>query len=205
MDLKKLVKNPFLWAFVLGIISLHLFRELSNWRKSAPPPIAIVPDWHLIDQNGQPFGQKDLKGKVVVADFFFTSCPSICPMLTTAMKEVYERFRHRQDVYFLSITVDPDIDTPKVLKLYMEKNDIDYDNWRALTGTKAEIYDLIVNKLHVHVGDKKEIEGKEGMYDISHMAQLALFDQKGDLRGLFRTDSVELSALVRAVKLFLGE
>src|SRR5271170_5986563 len=116
MNVKSIIKNPFLWAFILGIFALHVFRELSVFRKSAPPPLVIVPDWILINQNGQAVTKKDLAGKVVVASFFFTSCPTICPELTKAMKEVYERFLHRPEMVFLSITVDPDTDTPAVLK-----------------------------------------------------------------------------------------
>lgn len=205
MRFKQIIKNPFLWAFVIGIISLHVFREMALIRKSAPPPLAIVPDWSLTDQDGRPLSKKDLLGKLVVADFFFTSCPSICPKLTQAMKEIYLRFKHRPDVQFSSITVDPQIDTPAVLKRYLQNNGIGYDNWHALTGTKSEIYDVVVNKMKVHVGEREDIDNKQGMYDISHLAQLALFDQNGNLRGLFKTDSVELAALVRAMNFFLEE
>lgn len=203
MTFKTILKNPFVWAFVIGIISLHIIRELSFMRKSAPPPLAEVPAWELVDQNSQPFGKKDLLGKVYVVDFFFTSCPTICPKLTQAMKEVYDRFRHQTGIEFVSITVDPDNDTPAVLKDYLEKHDIAYDNWHALTGSKQAIFDVVVNKMKVHVGERQELA--DGMYDISHMAQLALFDQNGDLRGLFKTDSVELAALVRAARFFLDE
>jgi protein SCO1 len=203
MTFKTIIKNPFLWAFVIGIISLHIFRELSIIRKSAPPPLMIVPDWSLTDQNGQKLSKQDLKGSVVVAAFFFTSCPTICPKLTAAMKEVYERFKHNPKTYFLSITVDPEVDSPEVLKQYLQKNGINYDNWSALSGTKAEVYDVVMNKMKVHVGEREAIHGTEGMYDIPHLAQLALFDQNGDLRGLFKADSVELSALVRAMQFFL--
>lgn len=206
MTFKRIIKNPFLWAFVVGIISLHILRELSIVRKSAPPPLVIVPEWSLTDQHGQKLSQADLLGKVSVAAFFFTSCPTICPAITAAMKEVYERFRHNPHVVFLSITVDPEVDNPQVLKDYLAKNAIDYDNWHALTGSKTEVYDVVVNKMKIHAGDKQPLHGgADGAYDIPHLAQLALFDQQGNLRGLFKTDSVELSALVRAMQFFLED
>lgn len=170
-------------------------------RQSAPEPMVYLPDWQLTDQNGAPFGKKELLGKPFVASFFFTSCPSICPKLIASMKEVHVRFANEQEaVNFVSISVDPDTDTPEVLRQYMSKNGMSFANWHSLTGTKDEIYDVVVNKMKVHLGEKVEV--KEG-YDIPHLAHLALFDAEGNLRGLFKTDSMELSALVRAIKFLL--
>lgn len=202
MNAKKLLKSPYLWAFFIGIASLHIIKQAALARRSAPEPLIIVPDWSLTSQDNSPFGKKDLQGKVVFANYFFTSCPSICPKLTQAMKDVYERFKDKQDlVEFISITVDPETDTPEVLNAFMEKNQLAHKNWHCLTGTKKEIYDVVVDKMHVHLGEKEPIA--EGTYDIPHLGQLALFDQNGDLRGLFKTDSVELSALVRAANFLL--
>lgn len=173
-------------------------------RRSAPEPMVLVPTWSLTDHHGHAFGTRDLAGKVYIADFFFTSCPSICPKLTNAMKEVYDRFRDKADkVHFVSITVDPETDTPAVLKDFMATNGISFANWHALTGTKTQIYDVVVEKMRVHMGEKEILLQGDGVYDIPHLAQLALFDQNGDLRGVFRTDSMELSALVRAANFLL--
>lgn len=204
MNAKRFLKSPYLWAFLIGIISLHLVKQAAMARRSAPEPLMTVPEWSLTSEQGRPFGKKELQGKMVFANYFFTSCPSICPKLTQAMKDVYERFKDKQDlVEFISITVDPETDTPEVLKAFMQKNGIDHENWHALTGTKKEIYDVVVEKMHVHVGEKEPLpQGADG-YDIPHLGQLALFDQNGDLRGLFNTDSVELSALVRAANFLI--
>lgn len=202
---KKLLKNPFLWAFIIGILSLHFIRQFALMRQSAPEPMVIVPDWQLIDQQGQAFGKKDLLGKPFVADFFFTSCPSICPKLTAAMKEVYLRFNKKSDqVNFVSVTVDPTTDTSAVLQKYMKDNDIDYPNWHSLTGTKQAIYDVVVEKMRIHMGEKQPIDKTSDLYDIPHLGELALFDQAGNLRGLFKTDSTGLAALVRAVNFLVG-
>lgn len=203
MQIKRIIKNPFLWAFIIGIASLHLIKEMSLRNRHAPPPMVIVDDWKLTDQNGHEIKKTDLEGRVVIADFFFTSCPSICPKLTDAMKELYERFKDKSsNVSFMSISVDPETDTPEVLKKFMQKNDIDHANWHCLTGTKQEIYKVVVENMRVHMGEKQEIAGTEN-YDIPHLAHLALFDQKGDLRGLFKTESVEMAALVRAANFLL--
>lgn len=204
MKLKAWLKNPFLWAFFIGIVSLHLVKEMALRRRHAPPAMVNVEAWHLTDQNGHTLSKADLSGKVVIADFFFTSCPSICPKLTDAMKELYARFKDKSDkVSFLSISVDPSTDTPAVLKTFMEKNNIVYDNWHCLTGTKEAIYKVVVENMRIHVGEKEAIAEGNGAYDIPHLAHLALFDQKGDLRGLFKTESMELAAMVRAANFLL--
>lgn len=193
------LKNPFVWAFFIGIISLQIIKECALMRQSAPEPMVFLPDWQLLNEEGKPFGKNELLGKPFVACFFFTTCPSICPKLIESMKEVHVRFAKEQDkVNFISITVDPKTDTPEVLTAYMKKNGMDFHNWHSLTGTEQEIYDVVVNKMKVHLGEKMAI--KEGSYDIPHLAHLALFDAQGNLRGLFKTDSMELSALVRAIK-----
>jgi protein SCO1/2 len=204
MTPQRIIKNPFLWAFLVGIASLHIIKECALSHRGAPQPLVLVPDWSLIDQDGRPFGKKDLSGHVVIVDFFFTSCPSICPKVTGAMKEIYQRFKDKtHQVQFVSITVDPDTDTPEVLKGFMEKNDIAVTNWHSLTGNKTSIYEVVVEKMRVHMGEKEFVAQGDGVYDIPHLAQLALFDQSGNLRGLFRTDSVEMAALVRAANFLL--
>lgn len=203
MNIKKYIKSPFLWAFLLGIASLHLIKEMALKRRSAPEPMVIVPDWQLLDQDGNIFGKKDLQGKVFIADFFFTSCPTICPMLTKSMKDVRDRVS--KDIHFVSITVDPETDTPQVLRKFMIENNIYNANWHALTGSKKDIYETVVDKMRIHVGEKEMLSAKDNIYDIPHLAHLALFDQKGNLRGLFKTESIELAALVRAAQFLLEE
>lgn len=204
MNVKKIIKNPYLWAFLIGIASLHIIKEMAMRRRHAPPPMAIVPEWQLVDQEGHPFGQKEMLGKVVVSNFFFTSCPSICPKITEAMKEIHQRFvKKPEQVDFISITVDPEFDKPEILKSFMQKHNFYVANWHALTGTKEEVYDVVVNKMKVHMGEREAVHGAPGVYDIPHIGHLALFDQKGALRGLFKTESVEMAALVRAVEFLL--
>jgi len=204
MNWKKIITNPFVLAFVMGIVCLHLVREISLKRKRAPAPMVVVNDWRLVDQNGQSFGKTNLLGKLVVADFFFTSCPTICPKLTHAMKEVYQRFlKQAHNIEFVSISVDPEHDRPEVLRKYMADNGLEVANWHCLTGSKQEIYDVVVGNMRVHVGEKEAPKAAHGVYDIPHLAQLALFDQNGDLRALFNTDNSGLASLVSAANFLL--
>lgn len=200
--MKKFFKSPFFWAFLIGIASLHIIKECALMRQAAPDPLIMLPDWQLINQNDQSFGKNELLGKPFVASYFFTTCPSICPKLMESMKDIHVRFSKEQDfVNFISITVDPKTDTPAVLTEYLKKNGMAFKNWFFLTGTEADIYDVVVNKMKVHMGEKRALNPET--YDIPHLAHLALFDAKGNLRGLFKTDSMEMSALVRAIKFLI--
>jgi len=204
----RLLRSPFFWAFLLGIFSLHLVRECAMRRRSAPSPMVNVGSWSLVNQKGEPFGTKEIRGKVVIANFFFTHCPTICPKITKDMIEVQKRFtKLKNQVRFISITVDPENDTPEALVNYMKKNGISDEQWTFLTGSKQDIYQVVVEQMKLHMGQKEEVknpDADEVLYNISHVAEIALFDQNGDLRGKFPTDPTSLAALERAAK-FLVE
>jgi protein SCO1/2 len=196
--LKKTFKNPFVIAFLIGIASLHLVKEMALARRSAPPPLVMVGPWSLINHEDHKFGSEELKGKVVIANFFFTRCPTICPKLISNMNEVHQRFeKEADDVHFVSFSVDPDFDTPKVLRDYQEKMMIAAPNWTFLTGTTEQMVNVVTNQMKFHMGEKDEL------LDISHVAELLLFDQNGDLRGKFPTDTTGLAAIVRSAKFLL--
>lgn len=199
--MKKIVKNPFVWAFILGCALLTVYPFMAKRNMRAAPPLFSVGDWTLVSDANQPFGSANLKGKVVIASFIFTTCPTLCPMMTQRMKEVHEKFDRYQDkVHFISVTVDPQVDTPEVLRTYKKNYGIYAPNWTFVTGEKRDIYRLMEDQLKLHVGEKKLLEDGSEVYDIDHVAQLLLIDQKGDLRGLFATDPTSLAALERSAK-----
>lgn len=198
-------KSPFVWAFVIGALALAAIRPLQQAVRSAPPPIASPGAWTLVGHDGAPFGTKDLAGKVVIADFFFTRCPSICPELTRKMIEVQKRFDGEEGVRFVSFSVDPENDTPEVLRAYRDKFKIDDERWTFVTGPKDAMHDLLVTRLMQHVGEKKQIDPQSDLYDVSHSGRFALFDQNGDLRALADTDVQGLARLVDAAKLLIEE
>lgn len=197
--LKKTIRNPFFIAFLIGIASLHIVKEMALARRSAPPPMVVVGDWKLTSHEGHHFGSADLKGKVVIANFFFTRCPTICPKLMNDLREVHKRFgSDAKDVHFLSFSVDPEFDQPHVLRDYRKKMSIEAPNWTLLTGTTSEMIDVVTGKMKLHVGERTE-----DLFDIAHVAEFVLFDQNGDLRGKFSTDPTGLAAIVRSAKFFL--
>jgi protein SCO1 len=203
----QLIRNPYFLALILGIISLHLVREFAYMRRSAPPPLVIVGPWSLHNQRNEVFGTKEMQGKVVIASFFFTRCPTICPKLMQDMIEVQKRFEKlKKRVHFISISVDPEHDTPLVLAEYLRKKQLNDAHWDLLTGSHSEIYHVVVEQMKLHMGDLETIKNKdtrEILYNVSHVAELALFDQNGDLRAKFPTDPTSLSALERAAKFLI--
>jgi cytochrome oxidase Cu insertion factor (SCO1/SenC/PrrC family) len=226
---RSVIKNPFVWGFVIGMVALYVVRDMSNRRRGAPPPLVEVGAWKMQDHTGKTFGSEELKGKVYVASFFFTRCPTICPKLTESIIEVSKRFKGLEDkVHFVGVSVDPANDTPDVLSAYMKKYGIEGPNWSYLTGAPKDVYNIVVGQMKLHVGDKEPFKGERASsgassgagaganananananarpetYEINHVGELVLFDQNGDLRGKFGTDSVNLAALERAAKLLV--
>ncbi len=209
-DKRPFYKSPFFWGFLIGIALLTAMRPIAMSFRSAPPPMLEIGAWSLTSQEGEPFGTRELEGKVWIASFFFTSCPSVCPELTRKMKELEERVRGNDDIRLVSFSVDPDTDTPEKLRAYREKFGIDTDQWVFLTGTRQQMLDVVLGQMKLHVGDKELIPGlsaeesaQRQLYDISHSAQFALFDQNADLRALSSTDAHGLARILDGAKLLV--
>jgi protein SCO1/2 len=100
---------------------------------------ATIPPFSFIDRYGQPFTEKDVEGKIIIADFFFTRCTTICPRMSVHMQQLQLKLNDEafKDVVFLSHTVDPENDTPEVLDAYAKKLEADPDRWKFLTGTRS--------------------------------------------------------------------
>lgn len=196
-------KSPFLWAFLVGAVFLTLLRPLQeSLLLDAPPPLVEVAPWQLIDHEERVIGTESLRGKVVVGASFFTRCPSVCPKITAAMKDVVARLDEvGDDVRFVSFTVDPEFDTPAVLAAHRAATGITDPRWRFATGTPAEVRGVLVDRMKLVVGDKAPVEGDAALFDIAHQTRLALYDQNGDLRALFGIDDDGRRALVAAAKL----
>lgn len=203
-------KNPFLWGFLIGIVALTAMRPIAMSFRKAPPPLLEVGAWELTSHEGAPFGSKDLEGKVYIANFFFTSCPSICPELTRAMQKLEDRIGDNEHIRFVSFTVDPETDTPEKLRAYREKFGITTDHWIFLTGTREQMVGLLSGQMKLHVGEKEPLKGlspeeaaQRELYDISHIGKLALFDQNGDLRALADIDAHGLARIRDAAELLV--
>ena len=136
-----------------------------------------VPDFSFIDQHGKTITNEDYDGKVYVVEFFFTTCPSICPIMNENMLKIQNEFFGNPNVGIASITIDPEYDTPEVLKEYAAKYKITKPQWHLLTGEKEKIFQLANNSFNLYVGQAAEAEG-----GFEHSGFFALIDQEGKIR-----------------------
>jgi protein SCO1 len=145
-----------------------------------------IEDFSFRNQNGKVITQKEYEGKVYVADFFFTTCPTICPIMTTNMVWLQDKIKNNPKVMLLSLSVTPDIDSVPVLKKYaIEKGVID-SKWNLVTGNKKDIYYLARKSyLAVKTGNPTEL------YDMVHTENFVLVDQKKRVRGFYDGTKIE--------------
>ncbi|MCP4502937.1 MAG: SCO family protein [Deltaproteobacteria bacterium] len=212
-DKKPFYKNPFLIAFVLGALALTLMRPISLMFLRAPPPLIETQPWSLTGDDGKSFGSEELQGKVWLASFVFTRCPTACPKITATMKEAEEKMTHHgEDMHFVSFTVDPSYDTPEIFQAYKKKMNIDTPRWTFVGGTEKDIHALLQGQLKLFVGEKtllsddeKSKPERDQLFDIAHSGRLALFDQVGALRGLFTADDAGLAAMGNAARLLVAK
>lgn len=143
----------------------------SHWQ---PKP---APDFTLVDQDGQTVTLSRLRGKVLLVNFIFTQCQEACPQMTREMRGLQEQFKTRmgRDLLFLSITLDPEHDTPKVLKAYGQKHSLDFTTWRMLTGSREKI-DAVRSSFGVYA---EKVKTKTGDMDILHTAKAYAVDRNG--------------------------
>jgi protein SCO1/2 len=176
-----------LWRIVLlglplVVATAFFFVWRSQINQLASRPLesrGIVPSFELINQNGQPFGSSQLAGKIWIADFIFTSCPGPCPMVSSRMSELQKPLQ-KSDVHLISFTVDPEKDTPEVLRGYAEKLKAEPGRWDFLTGPKPAIYDLSKNGFKLAVSDGSEETGVP-----VHSTRVVLVDRHGAIRGYY--------------------
>ncbi len=140
-----------------------------------------VPSFTFLNQDSLFISNEDFKGKVYVAEFFFTSCPSICPIMNKNMKSIEERFGQRDDFGIASFSIDPEHDTPSVLKAYAEQYDVFSLHWHFLTGEKNTIYELANKGFNIFAAVNPRVAG-----GFEHQGYFALIDKKGFIRS--RTD-----------------
>lgn len=144
-----------------------------------------VPNFELVNQDGQPFGSAQLAGKIWIADFIYTSCPGPCPMISTRMSELQKPLE-KTDVHLVSFSVDPTRDTPEVLRNYAEKLHTEPNRWDFLTGPKSVIYDLSHNGFKLAVSDGNNEAGIP-----VHSTRMALVDRHGEIRGYYEATEAD--------------
>lgn len=209
---KKFVPNAMLLTLaavsilLTGAITISvLARHQPTATDAAPPVFYDVPAFELIDQNEQPFGSDDLKGKVWVADFMFTRCSGICPMLSANMKALQDELKTKpywDRVRLVSISVDEEHDTPAILREYAERFDAEPGHWVFLTGPRERVWPLIEDGFKLVVGEAAD----NAAMPFDHSGKFALVDARGRVRAYHDgTDPASRAALIADLETLLVE
>ena len=178
------------WAGAFLLFVLAVAMGYSMWQASVRrdveqlPVIRAVPEFALTDQSGQTVTNADLRGKIWIADFIFTRCAGPCPLMTARMLEMQKALVKTPEVKLVSVTVDPEYDTPEVLKAYAEANFADPERWKFLTGDKAVIEKLVTEGFMQHLSE----EGGEPV----HGTMFLIVDGNGMVRSARMLEDPEL-------------
>jgi protein SCO1/2 len=160
-----------------------------------------IADFSLINQNGKTITQNDYKDKIYVADFFFTTCQTICPIMTSHMADIQKKILDDDEVMLLSHSVTPKIDSVEQLKRYAIKKGVNDKKWNLVTGDKKEIYEL-ARKSYLAVKDN----GDGGPFDMVHTENFMLIDKKRQIRGFYDgTDADDIYKLLDDIDILKQE
>lgn len=159
----------------------------------------FIPDFSFVNQEGSEVGRAQMEGKITVVDFFFTSCPSICPQMSREMERVNDMFRDESKVQIMSISIDPEYDSPQILKTYAEEHRASAGKWDFLTGDKSEIYKLARCGFVIPTLDGLGIPD-----NFVHSDKFILVDELGRIRGYYSgTSREDVDLLILETKILL--
>jgi protein SCO1/2 len=221
--ISRLLARPLFWVAALGVLfGVPLGRSLLRGVPAPPPVLGTVPPFSLTDQAGRPFGTAELQGKVWVANFIFTACHGSCPVLSQKMAEVKRRARRLgPDFHLVSMTVDPERDTPARLAEYGQRYGADPQKWSFLTGPVAAVQSAVVDGFKVGMGKQPRAGAPEAgasppdaqvagatldddFWEIFHGENLVLVDRQLRVRGYFRATAEDLDRLMEAIGLVIN-
>ena len=156
---RKFDKSTLIWValgvIIIVIAGINLWSVFNTKPEALTETVAVsVPDFSLTNQQGEPLGLSDMTGKIWIADFIFTNCPTICPAMTQEMAHLQSEFV-ADPVYFVSFSVDPERDTTEVLTRYAKAYGADDRRWHFLTGDKTQIYQLAEQGFFLDAGPQR--------------------------------------------------
>ena len=161
----------------------------------------VVKPFCFTNQYNEKVTEETMKGKIYVTDFFFTTCQSICPIMSSELERVYKQFSHQEDILILSHTVSPEEDSVSVLKEYASMHGVKDRRWLFVTGDKKHLYDMARTSYLLNAE-----EGNGDADDFIHTQNFALVDKEKHLRGFYDgTDSLDVSRLITDINLLLEE
>jgi protein SCO1 len=160
-----------------------------------------VQGFTFTNQDNEIFTQENVKGKIYVTEYFFTTCQSICPIMNKNLEKVYSEFKSNYDVLILSHTVDPETDTISALKNYAKLHKVNDARWQFVTGEKQQLYSMARKSYLLNAE-----EGNGGAEDFIHTQNFALIDKEKHIRGFYDgTDSLEIIRLIQDIKVLRGD
>lgn len=183
------------WFWFLTISTFAVIASSVYLRKpvSAPPALPVygkIPDFQLTERSGETVSAQSLIGKIWIADFIFTRCAGICPMMSSHMKRIQEKIKDQDDIRLVSFSVDPEYDTPEVLKKYAERFEADPGKWLFLTGDKNQIHALSQQHFRLAVADVPEAERQAPEQTVDHSSKFVLVDEAGQIRGYYNSEEL---------------
>lgn len=203
MKKNKTLQYIVFFGVIVVIFFIAVFAGTDNWKTKAPV-LSYVKPFTFTTENGKPFTQKDMLGKVCVVNFFFTTCKGICPLMNRNIKTVYEQYKDQPDFMVVSHTCDPETDSAATLKKYAEKMQVNTEKWVFLTGRKDSLY---LQARNSYILDDPKNNLKDINDQFLHTRFIALVDKNGNVRGhiydALKQD--ELKALSAEIAVLLKE
>ena len=198
-------KGLYLFLISLGILTWSGFLLIKFVNEKLHPLPVYGPEDHkiesfeLINQKGELISSSAQEGKIWVVNYFFTSCPSVCPKMMRNMQEVHNIFRSDEEVILMSFTVDPKRDQPERFMRYLDRFNINHDTWQLVTGPKPDLYRLARRSFLVSATD-----GGGGEYDFIHSENIVIIDQHQQIRGIVNgvaeNADQEIFAIIKKLK-----
>ncbi len=206
----------FWWGLILlligGVLGAGLMSAIQPTRTIVAKrtgPLQVygeISNFKLTERNGDEVSGDDLMGRVWIADFFFTSCAGICPIMSSAMERIQSRLEGVDEVTLVSISVDPERDTPQRLQQYAKRYNADENGWWFLTGDKRVIYQLSQDSFRLSVEETPPDKRGPEVEDVLHSSKFVLLDRQSRIRGYYDGDDKDdLDLLVADVKELLKE
>ena len=193
------MKNNYSYAgitFIILIFGIWGANELGNrMEKRELVTFEKVPDFEFINQNGVSVSNDNYKGKVYVVEFFFTTCPTICPIMTQNTVLLQNKFYGNPKFGIASISINPEYDTPVVMKSYAKEKGATMENWNFLTGDEATVFNFSNKGFKLYAGKNDEVEG-----GFEHSGLFALVDKNG----FIRSRTVKMGANENPIKFYDG-
>lgn len=175
--------------------------KLVNGENVTDTVYQTIPAFSFINQDSVIINNDSLENSIYIADFFFTSCPSICPIMSKHMLSIYEKYKGNQEVKFLSHSIDPNHDSIPVLKKYATKLGVSGNQWHFLWGKKEIVYQLAKDGYMSFAAQDKTVPG-----GITHSGYFLLIDKKGRIRGAYDgTDKTQVDLLTNDIDVLLAE